>query len=255
MRAHRDGIVTSATVMVTGRNAAAAVLTAQEQGLGLGLHLALAGGLTPAAPAQEVPNLAPGGKLRASWAVFVRDFWLGRVPQAEVKRELWAQWQACEALGFHPDHLDSHQHLHLLPGIAELVEELALENDLPVRWPSESWPSTWLESPGAAAKSLILSGLGKAREVFGDSRLQRVRAKGIYEAGRLNDDRLLSLLEGLEAGDHEIGCHPGLEPDVVAEDETWTYGWEVELAALTHPKVRKCIERRGIELCGYSALV
>ena len=65
--AHSNGIVTSATVLITGRSAEKAVARAQQANLPLGLHLCLTSHLTPAAPTREVRWLAPGGRFRRSW--------------------------------------------------------------------------------------------------------------------------------------------------------------------------------------------
>src|SRR6266852_1595874 len=62
LRAHREGIVTSATVLATGSNARAAIAAARSQGLALGVHLCLTTRLPPAAPVDEVRSLAPDGR-------------------------------------------------------------------------------------------------------------------------------------------------------------------------------------------------
>ena len=84
--------------------------------------------------------------------------------------------------------------------------------------------------------------------------VRRVSAGGIREAGRLSESALLALLTTLPAGDFELGCHPGEGHPHVPEDPAWTYGWQLELDALTSPRVRECLERRGVELTTYGAL-
>jgi predicted glycoside hydrolase/deacetylase ChbG (UPF0249 family) len=248
LRAHRDGVLTSATVLASGPNTEAAVRRAKAQGLALGLHLCLSTRLPSAAPATEVPTVAPGGRLRQRWSDVVKARALGRLSLDEVERELRAQLERMRSFGAEPDHLDGHQHLHLLPGISGVVARIARENRLPVRWPRE-WP--WLARPGPAVKTTILAGLSllaRPREVT------RVRGWGVYDAGALSEERLLALLDRLPDGDHELGCHPGHEPDDVPEEPGWRYGWELELAALRSERVRKRVGERGITLTTYSAL-
>ena len=91
LRAHREGIVTSATLLVMGPGAREAVAQARAQGLALGVHLALSTWLPCAAAPDEVPTVAPGGRLRASWAGFARAWLTGQVRRVEVERELEAQ--------------------------------------------------------------------------------------------------------------------------------------------------------------------
>ncbi|NPC79577.1 ChbG/HpnK family deacetylase, partial [Pyxidicoccus fallax] len=64
LRAHREGIVTSATLLAMGPTAPEAAARARAQGLAVGLHLALSTRLPSAAPAGSVPSEAPGGRLR-----------------------------------------------------------------------------------------------------------------------------------------------------------------------------------------------
>ncbi|MGQ0506019.1 MAG: carbohydrate deacetylase [Myxococcaceae bacterium] len=251
LRAHREGIVTSASLLVTGPNAPAAVSAANAQGLAMGVHLCLSTALSCAAPPEEVPTVAPGGKFRAKWPDAVRAYATGVLKRREVARELRAQVERARALGADVDHLDAHQHLHVLPGIRTTVEELAEETGLPLRWPRERPHRSWLRTPDAAAKSLILSALGLLPT---RSHARKVPAAGIFEAGALDFAALSALLNALPEGDHEIGCHPGAATVHVPEDPTWTYGWTQELTALTDPRAKALIASRGIELTTYRAL-
>jgi predicted glycoside hydrolase/deacetylase ChbG (UPF0249 family) len=251
LRAHREGIVTSATVLARGKNAPEAVRRANAQGLALGVHLCLSTGLEPALPADEVPSLAPEGRFRSSWAQVALAMGSGRLRLAEVARELRAQVALARELGAAPDHLDSHQHLHLLPGVSGVVRELAAEEGLPLRWPQDPRSARWLDAPGAAAKSAVLGALSLAP---GRRPARSLRAVGVFESGRLDEQTLLGLLSALGPGDWELMCHPGLDPGRVPEDPSWTYGWTDELGALCSRAVRTVLTERGIQLTHYAAL-
>lgn len=249
--AHTDGVVTSATVLAVGPTAADAIRRANHTKLGLGLHLCLTTHLTPAAPAREVRWLAPGGRFRSNWTE-LSAAWLTRlIPAEEIVTEFRAQVRRAGDLGAQIDHLDTHQHLHLLPGMTSLIEVLAAELGLPIRWPRERPTARWLRHPMAAMKSTVLGTLARVKQPRG---VRRVRAHGIFESGRLNERRLLRLIDRLEDGDHEIVTHPGLEPGAVPQDPTWRYDWEGELQAVLSPRVREAIARRGIELVTYKQL-
>jgi predicted glycoside hydrolase/deacetylase ChbG (UPF0249 family) len=253
LRAHREGIVTSATLLVMGPSAPEAISQAQAQGLALGVHLALSTRLPCAAPPLEVTTVAPGGRLRASWADFARAWLTGRVRRVEVERELEAQLHRARELGAEVDHLDAHQHLHLLPGIRPMVETLARREGLPVRWPDRLPSASWRRAPGPALKTLLLSVLARTapRPPPG---VRRVSAGGVFEAGRLDEPTLLALLDSLPEGDFEVGCHPGEGTPQVPEDPAWTYGWQAELEALTSPRVKARLQERGITLATYAGL-
>lgn len=252
LRGHREGIVTSATVLVSGVSAAGAVARARAQGLALGVHLALCTRLRPAAPAWRVPTVAPGGVLRANWAAFARAWLAGQVRQEELERELAAQVARARALGVQVDHLDTHQHLHLLPGVRPLVEALARREGVALRWPDRLPQASWLRAPGPALKATLLAVL--ARTAPRASGVRRVSAGGVFEAGRLDEAALLALLERLPAGDYELGCHPGEGAPHVPEDPEWHYRWQAELEALTSPRVRERVRALGVELTTYRAL-
>ena len=239
--AHNDGVVTSATVLATGPTAAEAIRRAGQTKLGLGLHLCLTTHLTPAAPARDVRWLAPGGRFRRNWAE-LSAAWLGRlIPAEEIVIEFRAQVRRAQDLGADLDHLDTHQHLHLLPGMTSIVEVLAAELGLPMRWPSERPTAHWLVHPRAAIKSALLGALARAKQPRG---VKRVRAVGVFESGRLNERRLLRLVSTLRDGDNEIVTHPGLDPGTVPQDPGWQYQWEEELAAVLSPRVRDEIADR-----------
>lgn len=251
LRAHRDGILTSATVLVTGNTAEVAVRRAQEQELALGVHLCLCTGLRPALPLGKVRSLAPTGVFRPSWAHFARAAASGQVRFDEVREELRAQVERTRVLGFEPDHLDAHQHLHLLPGIATVFTELADEVGLPMRWPRDAPSTPWLRTPGAAAKAALLGALSL---VIPRPRAGALRAFGVYESGALDEATLLRVIERIPDGDHELISHPGEDPGVIPEDPPWKYAWSKELEALCSPKVRQRISERGIELTTYGRL-
>lgn len=250
-RAQADGVVTSASLLATGPTAPEAVRRAKREKLALGLHLCLTTHLNPAAPAREVRWLAPGGRFRKNWSE-LSVAWLARlVPAQELVVEFRAQLRRALDLGAEIDHLDTHQHLHLLPGMTSIVDVLAAEFALPLRWPVSKPSAHWLLHPRAALKAGLLGALAMTKQPRG---VRRVPALGVFESGALNEKRLVRLIEQLGEGDHEIVTHPGLDPGAVPQDPRWRYGWEAELTALTSATVRRAIAERGIELCRYGDL-
>ena len=250
-RAREEGVLTSTTVLATGKTARFAIERATALGLGVGVHLCLTTHLTPAAEARLVRWLAPGGRFRRDWAELSVAWLSGLIPRDEVALEFEAQLSRARAFGAQVDHLDTHQHLHLLPGVSSIVEALAAREGLAVRWPRERPQVRWLAHPASAVKATLLAGLARSPL---KAAAKRVRAWGVFESGRLSVARLVRLLERLPDGDHEIVTHPGLAPGVVAEDPSWRYDWESELEALTSPAVVDVIERRKIELVRYGQL-
>jgi predicted glycoside hydrolase/deacetylase ChbG (UPF0249 family) len=253
LRAHREGIVTSATLLVCGPTAPEAARAARAQGLPVGVHLALSTRLRPAAPADRVTSLAPDGRFRRSWLELGLALAAGRVRLAEVELELDAQLERARALGVQPDHLDGHQHVHLLPGVRARVEALAEREGLPLRWPASLPPlATFRGLPGGALKAAVLAAVAQLPSP--GPRARRVRALGVAESGTLDEARLLALLDALPEGDCELLCHPAEGSPYVPEDPDWRYGWQQELDALISPRVQARIAERRIQRVSYAAL-
>lgn len=97
-----------------------------------------------------------------------------------------------------------------------------------------------------------VAGVGALARVASRHGERRVRAIGLFEAGALNEDALLEVIEGLSNGDYEIGCRPGHDVRSVPEHPEWTYEWDHELAALCSKRVRDAIDARGIRLINYA---
>jgi predicted glycoside hydrolase/deacetylase ChbG (UPF0249 family) len=119
------GSVTSVSVMANLADLdAVATLAADHPGLSLGAHLNLTTG-RPLRPARELPSLVDGSGEFLPLATLTRRALAGRVSGAEVVRELGAQLARLARHGVAVDHLDSHEHVHLLPGVTGAVIEAA----------------------------------------------------------------------------------------------------------------------------------
>lgn len=127
LRAHREGIVTSASLMVNMEYAAEAVALAKgHPSLAVGLHLTLTAG-RPLAPG--VSSLTdPEGR-------FLRGPALAeRARPEELEREVRAQVAAFQATGLPLSHIDSHHHLHMEAAMLRpILQRVAAELGVPVR--------------------------------------------------------------------------------------------------------------------------
>jgi hopanoid biosynthesis associated protein HpnK len=256
LEAHRRGILTSTSIMAVGREFDHAVQLARANpGLDLGIHLTLVEE-APVLPSKEIPSLIGGkGRFLEHADRFAVRYLAGRISRSEVRRELAAQCRKVIDAGLSPTHLDSHQHVHLLPGVLEVVIELSREFGIPaIRWPHEPRLLRHLghASPGRIVQGLMVNELARrARERLGT---RTDGFLGFLYAGRLGERELLRLLGGLPSwGTWELGCHPGL-PDPNTPYPSWRYRWDDELAALTSSRVRELVERKAIRLIGFRDL-
>ena len=230
IEAHRDGIVTSATVMILERFAAVGIPQAMREAprTSLGLYYLLTGGGPPATDPGRLPTLAPGGRFARNAEALQRV-----LDGDEVRRELEAQIALFEAAaGRGPSHLDSHHHSALHPAIEPVFAQIARERGIPVR----------ASSPAARA---ALRGMGLATpDVFLD---------GFYGGGA-TPANLLSILDALADGSSELMCHPGHPDRELLAGSSYAAEREEEIRALCDPRVRDRVHERGILLIPFDAL-
>jgi predicted glycoside hydrolase/deacetylase ChbG (UPF0249 family) len=229
LRAHREGLVTSTTVLASlppqpELDAEAAALPR----LGLGLHFNLTWG-HPVSPPAAVPSLVDGeGR-------FGRDLTaLGaRARPDEVRRECEAQIELfTRRFGRGPTHLDSHHHAHRLPRVMDAVVDVVLAARLPLR----------SQDPG------FRDGLRRRDIATTDTFIGDAQVEPYWST-----ERLLDQLATLPLGVTELMCHPGVFDEDLAYSR---YGRQrdVELAALCDREARATVERLDIRLCHFGAL-
>jgi hypothetical protein len=229
LRAHREGLVTSTTVLAS--LPPVPVLDAQAAAareLGLGLHLNFTWG-QPLSPPGTVPSLVdPAGR-------FVRDLdaLAARAQPDEVRREAEAQLEAfARRFGRPPTHLDSHHHVHRLPRVMEPVVDVAVAAGLPLR-----------SQDAGFREGLRRHGVATPDHFVG----------GDDPAPYWTLERLLDQLASLPLGLTELMCHPGHFDEALAHSR---YGppREVELRSLCEPEARATVERLDIRLCHFGVL-
>jgi hopanoid biosynthesis associated protein HpnK len=257
-QAHRNGILTSTSLMASGAAFAGAVtLLRSSPTLDVGVHLTLVGEPPLLSPG-DIPSLVDaGGQLHGSAPVFMRHYLAGSIALDEVRAELDAQIAHVRAHVQTVTHLDSHQHLHMLPAIRRVVVDLARRHGIrAMRHPREAVQPYMLRNPAGLprlAQLLVLNAFCASADSSAIRHPQHFR--GFYCGGRLDTRQLLQLLSGLPAdGFCELMCHPGSD-ETGAGNHNWGYRWRDERDALMAPEVRAEIARRGIRLASYADLI
>lgn len=133
VKAHREGILNSASLMINQKYAAEAVNLAKEMPeLEMGLHVNLTNEY-PAASAQEIPLLVDGqGKLKNGFVnLLLLSFFKPRQLRLQVEIEMRAQIAKYLTTGLPLQHLDSHRHVHMIPQIFKTMRKLQKEFEVP----------------------------------------------------------------------------------------------------------------------------
>lgn len=227
----------------------------ETPGLGVGIHLSFVGEKCVAPVSDLRGMVSEDGSLPEGYSTFARQLMSKRFGPSEVHTEILAQIDKVLAAGIEPTHIDSHQHLHMLPGIFDVVVNEALNSGVPaIRIPLERG------GPGPGGLSMriiqtwVLSRISRTR-------LQQVQNAGLHSAdwfwglgvsGQMNEANLLDTLGRLCPGVNEVMCHPGIGDAATRERYQWGYSWDDELAALTSDAVRSFVEENDIRLASFA---
>jgi hopanoid biosynthesis associated protein HpnK len=257
VRAFQDGIVTSASLLVTGSAFEEAVaLARQNPKLDVGLHLTLVEERAVLGP-DALPTLVDEtGRFPLTSAEFIRRAILGGINWLEVEHEIAAQIALFQETGLRLSHLDSHQHVHMFPPVFQIVRRLARRvESVWIRNPIGPWrksPDTpmgrWLRLLGLNLTTL------SARAFQGRPRPQMPDAMYGFEAsGCLTRRALEQILQKIPNGLYELVCHPGEDDaDTRRRYSHWDYHWAEELKALTAPETRAILNEHGIALTSFA---
>lgn len=254
LKAHDEGIVTAVSVSPNGRAFEHAVeLLKDRPKLDVGVHLTLVGE-RPLSPPEKVSSLLRNdGALLPGFPAFVRRALLGKIRLDEVERELRAQIERLEGAGLRVVHANAHQHLHVLPGVFEIVHKLA--DEYRIRW--LRIPADPAASRGLSFRHLelgILNALGRrARNSVRPPFRTTDRAIGIVAAGHLTLGKLTRILADVQETT-ELVCHPGIGGIDLAAEYDWGYGWDAETAALCDPEMRQGLERAGVRVMSFTEI-
>jgi hopanoid biosynthesis associated protein HpnK len=251
VRAHREGILTTASLMVNEPGFDEAVKLAMENPkLGVGLHLTLLQGHS-ALPPEKIPGLVNARAEFSNGPVGVGMKYFFRSDLREqLRAELCAQFEKFRSTGLPLDHVNGHLHLHLHPVIFKILMEdseklgirhLRLTRDCLARSRKMSRGHWFYRISHAAIYEWLSS---RARKVLEQKKIRHAQITfGLLQNARVDEDYILRLLPELPSGDSELYSHPSLGE------------FKHELDALVSPRVKGQIKKLGIELICYQDLI
>jgi len=244
-RAHREGVLDAASLMVAAPAAAEAAARARRlPSLRVGLHLVLADGAAML-PRAQIPALVDkDGRFGQNMAADgVRFFFLPHV-RAQLAKEIRAQFEAFAATGLALDHVNTHKHFHLHPTVLSLILSIGREFGLrAMRLPLEAGAPLLLK-PWLA---LVRSRLARAGIAHNDY------VVGIAKTGAMDEAVLLEAIANLpEEGVGEIYCHPAEVGEGAITPSMQTYRHADELAALVSPRVEAALTAARVRHGGFT---
>jgi predicted glycoside hydrolase/deacetylase ChbG (UPF0249 family) len=264
--AHRNGIVTSASLLANGAAFQSGVeLARTTPALGVGVHLNLSDG-APVAERELVTTLLNArGELEGKPESLLLRLARRSVLLNEIEQEWDAQIQKVRDVGIEPTHLDGHRHVQMLPGLFEIALRLAKRHGIAaVRISHEESSLRAALSSGAKQKRTVVMRQGvQARGLkmlARDAREQAERAGiaaadyfcGIAQTGELTREGVARLLEILPDGTTELMCHPGyVDADLAKSGTRLQASRQTEVDILTNTKIRNLVASQGIRLIDY----
>lgn len=257
VQAHREGVLTSASLMAAGEAWAEAVeLVRAHPTLAVGLHLVISNG--PAVlPHRAVPHItSPCGRLRDDPLQAGLYYWFSKAARQELAHEIEAQFARFAGTGLPLSHVDGHQHLHVHPAVFPLVLRLAQEYGAHgLRLPREDVGLTLRlerrQSPLQLLWTLILHLVCRwcAGQMQGTRLTVPARVFGTLQSGRMHEAYVVGVLRNLRHPSAELYFHPTL--DERAEPLGPNRGdWQTLLS----PAVRQVIAERGLRPATYAEL-
>lgn len=259
IEAHKFGIVTNVSLVSCGRAFDEATqLAKKHKDLGVGIHLTV-NEEHPTLSKDKIRTLLDedGDCLLDYWS-FVRRLLSGRIILRQIYSEFEAQIEKFIATGLNPTHLDSHNHIHLIPNILEIVIELATKFGIPrIRL----WRFSSIRNQKSKRYTRAIGLLGLS--VFANIQLRKIKRHniktpdycyGLIDSGCLDEGRLVDILNCLPIGTNELVCHPGFVTDDLLNRYRWNYHWLTELNALTNPVVKTLVKNLNIQLIRYDEI-
>lgn len=250
IEAHEAGSVTSTSLLANAPGFADAIARAHRAPrLGVGLHANLTVG-APVAPRAAVASLwDPRTEAFYPLSRLVRRALTGLIEPRHVAIECAAQLACLESAGIAVTHVDSHRHVHVLPGIWRAVVAVARQAGVrAVRVPRE---------PGVSIKQICLGAawiVAASGDRGDDVRLVRqFRGLSLMHASDYKR-ALLKLLDDLPAGATELMVHPGYADAALEAWDDYAGPRVRELAALRSAGVQARFTRGDIALCHFGQL-
>ena len=250
IRAHREGILTTASLMVNEPGFAEAVQLARENPrLGVGLHLTFLMGHA-ALPPEKIPGLVNGrGEFPDNPVGTGMDYFFKRDLREQLRAEIHAQFEKFRATGLTLDHVNGHLHMHLHPVIFQILMQDA--DALRITHLRLTREPFWLDVPLAAGNRLYRASHAAIYLFLSWSARTALRRKviahtqyvfGLLQNARVDETYVQKLLTVLPPGDSELYSHPSLDK------------FKHEFDALISPRVREQVEKLGIRLIRYQDL-
>jgi chitin disaccharide deacetylase len=258
IRAHRDGVLRSASLMVAEPAARAAADIAHDNpALDAGLHAVVCRGRSILDASRLGAAVRATGEFIDSPVGAGMRYFFDRSLRTAMTDELRAQVERHLELVGYLNHIDGHLNFHVHPLFADILVNLAVEYKVPcIRLPRERVTMTLRLRRDNATRKLVESFIFRTLSRRTD-RMMKERGLvstdalfGLHQSGHLSADYIVGVLDRIRDGSTEVYFHPAA--DIGGTPPAPEAQLEVEI--LTSPRVRDAIARNSIELITFADL-
>ncbi len=258
VRAHRDGILRSASLMVAEPAALpAAELARDSPALDVGLHAVVCQGRSILDSSRLGAALNASGEFMDSPVGAGMRYFFDRSLRAAMTDELRAQVERHLELVGYLNHIDGHLNFHVHPLFADILVNLAVEYKVPcIRLPRERVMTTIRLRRDNATRKLVESAIfrtlsRRTRRMMTERGLTSTDALfGLHQSGHLSEDYVVGVMDRIRDGTTELYFHPAADIGRVPPSAAA----QLEVEILTSPRVRDAVARNGIELITFADL-
>jgi len=263
LHCHRNGIVTSASLMVNQLATEYAVdCVKKTPSLDVGIHLNLCQG-KPVLPSRMVGSLVGSdgdflppsemGKRLVKW----------KVSPKEIEAEFCAQIDRMMSYGLKPSHADSHHRFHIYPAAAmvfgDAIRSRGIYRARSAR--KQTWPANGIGGAHAGTMSRRFA-VGAYNRFLQLALFRGLKTPDAGVAlhpkfrGNLGalPDAWRFAMNNMPAGTFEIWCHPGFPQKGFSESDALSQQRRLEIEMLTDRQLCETVSRAGIQLIDFQSL-
>jgi chitin disaccharide deacetylase len=262
IKAHREGILTSASLMVNGDAFEDAVEQARDNpNLSVGIHLVLVQGRSVVTPT-EIPDLvnADGYFLNSAVLAGLKFFFIKPL-KAQIEKELRDQMQKFVSTKLKLSHINSHLNIHMHPSVLDIVLKLADEFGVKnLRLTKDDlFLNLKLDRSALVYKLFHFLIFGILTKMYRKKLLKRGfrftdAVYGLLQSGNMNETYVSDLLNNLKEGISEIYFHPDSLPSENWYGKPVNYKYLEEFHTLLSRRIKRLIKDSSIRLVDYTFL-
>lgn len=262
MKCLNAGVVTGVSMMASGKCFKEAAEMLKSSGhKEVGAHLTLTGGLPPVtSDLSKIATILDGnGVFYKGYAPFAKRYFLGKVSAKEIYEEFLAQTKAISDQGLVVTHIDSHEHIHALPGVFRLT--MALARDLGIKYVRVPSENVLMLFDRFSPKDLFRYSVLKPFAILSKMIIKNVKLVsneaflGHARSGRIDEKAILHMADRLSPGINELAVHPAERDERLLEGSLWHAQGAAEMDVLLNGGWREALKAKGIDIVTHSEAI